>query len=78
MPLRMPCPACGCDHLHASVYVDAESGDRFEVVAPGDEPATVVAKEDPQGRLVRPEEAHLLCCACGWETDHVIRWAEPP
>jgi hypothetical protein len=67
------------DHLHASAYVGAEEGDRFEVVADGDEAETVLVRFDPGGRTLPPDEVHLLCCACDWEGDRFTRWVgEPP
>ncbi len=74
MSVSIPCPRCSCDHLHAAVYVDAESGDRFEVIGPGDEPETVRARVNPDGGLRQPEEAFLSCCVCDWNGDRFIRW----
>jgi hypothetical protein len=38
------CPRCGVDHLHAIAYVDAEEGDRYEVVADGQEADMVLVQ----------------------------------
>lgn len=70
------CPNCGVDHLHAVVYVDAEAGDRYEVIADGDVPDTVVVLHNSLGEVKDPAEAGLSCCACGWTADRFIRWAE--
>ncbi len=78
MSVPIPCPNCSADHLHAAVYLDAERGDRFEVVAVVDDEdlseAVVVARVNEAGTVTRPEEAHLSCCACDWAGDQFIRW----
>jgi hypothetical protein len=73
----IPCPRCPCEHLHAAVYVDAEAGDRFEVLGDGDAAETVVVRFNAAGSVAEPEEAHLSCCACGWDGDRFIRWDTP-
>lgn len=74
MAFPMVCPRCGADHLHATAYVEADEGDRFEVVGFGQEPETVLVRFNPVGRTAPPDEVHLLCCACDWWTDHFVRW----
>jgi len=76
MPVPIACPKCGADHLHAAVYLDAESGDRFEIIGDADADGKVLAHENPQGRLTRPEEALLSCCACDWTTDVFLTWSD--
>jgi hypothetical protein len=71
---QMACPRCGVDHLHATAYVDAEKGDRYEVVADGKQADTVLVRFNPNGHIKPPEEVHLLCCACDWWTDRFVRW----
>jgi hypothetical protein len=78
--MNATCPQCGTDHLHAAVYVDADVGDRYEVMALGEEDETVIVRANPAGRSSPPEEAVLSCCACDWTADRFIRWesGSPP
>jgi hypothetical protein len=74
MSVPIACPECGVDHLHAAVYVEAEAGDRFQVVADGQDGDTVLVRYNPGGRVKPPREVHLECCACDWTTDRFTRW----
>jgi hypothetical protein len=76
MSVPIPCPSCGADHLHAAVYLDAEHGNRFEVLGFSDDPDTVIVRSNPAGSVATPEEVFLSCCACDWNDDRFVRWAE--
>ena len=68
------CPGCGVDHLHALAYVEAEHGDRYELISDGKEAGTVLVRLNPNGAINPPDEVHLLCCACDWWTDRFAGW----
>src|SRR3954471_2415466 len=71
--VAISCPAYECDHLHALVYVDAEEGDRFEVI--GEASSDVVLVRLNENGMVRtPEEASLYCCACGLSGERGVKW----
>jgi hypothetical protein len=58
------------------VYVDAEAGDRFEVLGDGPVESSVRVCVNSDGRLSWPEEVALSCCACGWSGDRFIEWED--
>ena len=76
MSVAIRCPNCSCEHLHASVAIEAEAGDRFEVIgSSGDGEDNVVVRVNRAGRVQAPSEALLSCCACDWSGDTGITWA---
>jgi hypothetical protein len=73
------CPRCSCDHLHADAYISAEDGDRFEVIESAcddisSNEARVRVRINERGRVERPDEVLLSCCACDWHNDAFIDW----
>jgi hypothetical protein len=68
--IPVECPNCGVGHLHASLYIDADSPeDRFQVVTlDGDR---LVVRDTGSGALFT-KEGHLLCCACDWSGDYEV------
>jgi hypothetical protein len=59
----IPCPNCGCEHLHSSIVVDADrDGLRFEVIGPVPaEPDHLLVRTNPAGALYAT--VSLLCCS---------------
>lgn len=74
--MRAIVPRCGADHLHGAVYIEAEAGDRYELITLSEEDEAVMVRLNPDGRVSPPDEAFLSCCACDWTGDRVIRWED--
>jgi hypothetical protein len=75
MSVPISCPSCGADHLHAAVYIEAESGARYEVVGSSEDAETVLVRSNPAAPISEPEEVFLSCCVCDWNADRFIKWA---